>query len=103
MIEQHPLLRADHKLAAVGPNWSIQFIQFYQGGGGNSLRPYSQQRPMRTNLSCCLGFIDNGQHKSTTRLLVLVPHERSHRIMWKISTGGPENEGNQRHNGARRR
>ncbi len=21
------------------------------GGGGNSLRPYSQQRPMRTNLS----------------------------------------------------
>ncbi len=36
---------------------------------------------MRTNLSCCLGLIDNGQHKSTNRLLVLVPHERSHGIM----------------------
>ncbi len=51
------------------------------GGGGNSLRPYSQQRPMRTNLSCCLGLIDNGQYKSTNRLLVLVPHERPHGIM----------------------
>ncbi len=36
---------------------------------------------MRTNLSCCLGLIDNGQHKSTNRLLVPVPHERSHGIM----------------------
>ncbi len=51
------------------------------GGGGSSLRPYSPQRPMRTNLSCCLGLIDNGQHKSTNRLLVLVPHERFHGIM----------------------
>ncbi len=36
---------------------------------------------MRTNLSCCLGLIDNGQYKSTNRLLVVVPHERSHGIM----------------------
>ncbi len=36
---------------------------------------------MRTNLSCCLGLIDNGQYKSTNRLLVLVPHERPHGIM----------------------
>ncbi len=50
-------------------------------GGGNSLRPYSQLRPMRTNLSCCLGPIDNGQHKSTNRLLIVVPHERPHVIM----------------------
>ncbi len=57
------------------------------GGGGNSLRPdvwimdpYSQQRPMRTNLSCCLGLIDNGQYKSTNRLLVVVPL-RPHGIM----------------------
>ncbi len=40
------------------------------GGGGISRRPYNQQRPMRTNLSCCLGLSDNGQHKSTNRLLV---------------------------------
>ncbi len=33
---------------------------------------------MRTNLSCCLRLIDNGQYKSTNRLLVVVPHERSH-------------------------
>ncbi len=51
------------------------------GGGENSLRPYSQQRPMRTNLSCCPGLIDNGQYKSTNRLLVVVPHERPHGIM----------------------
>lgn len=51
------------------------------GGGGNSLRPYSQQRPMRTNLSCYMGLMNNGQHKSTNRLLVLVPHERSHGTM----------------------
>ncbi len=40
---------------------------FVQGlvGGEKSLLPYSKQRPMRTNLSCCLGFIGNGQHKST--------------------------------------
>ncbi len=36
---------------------------------------------MRTNLSCCLGLIDNGQYKSTNRLLVVVPHERPHGIM----------------------
>ncbi len=35
------------------------------GGGGNSLPPYSQQRPMRTDLSGCLGLIDHGQYKST--------------------------------------
>ncbi len=50
------------------------------GGGGNSPRPYSQQRPM-TDLSCCLGFIDNGQQKSTNRLLIHVPYERCHGIM----------------------
>ncbi len=36
---------------------------------------------MRTNLSWCLGLIVKGQHKSTKRLLFLVPHERSHGIM----------------------
>ncbi len=36
---------------------------------------------MRTNLSCCLGLIDNGQYKSTNRLLVLVPHDRPHGVM----------------------
>ncbi len=36
---------------------------------------------MRTNLSCCPGLIDNGQYKSTNRLLVVVPHERPHGIM----------------------
>ncbi len=36
---------------------------------------------MRTDLSCCLGLIDNGQHKSTNRLLVHVTHQRSHGIM----------------------
>ncbi len=36
---------------------------------------------MRTNLSCCLGLIDKGQHKGTNRLLVIVPHERSQGIM----------------------
>ena len=50
-------------------------------GGGNSLRPCRQQRPIRTNLSCCLGLIDNGQYKSTNRLLVLLPHERPHGTM----------------------
>ncbi len=52
-----------------------------QGGGGNSLRPYSQQRPMKTNLSCCPSLIDNGHHKSTHILLVLEPHENPHDIM----------------------
>ena len=56
-------------------------MQGFVGGGGNSLRPYSQQRPMRTNLSCCLGLIDNGQYKRTNRLLVVVPHKRPHGIM----------------------
>ncbi len=48
---------------------------------------YSQQRPMRTNpdLLCCLGLIDNGQYKSTNRLLVVVPHERPHGIMEFVS------------------
>ncbi len=50
-------------------------------GGGNSLRPFSQQRHMRTNLSWCPGFIDNGQQKSTNRLLLLVPNKRAHGIM----------------------
>ncbi len=51
------------------------------GEGGDTLCAYSQQRPMGTNLSCCLGLIDKGQRKSTDRLLVLVPHERPHGIM----------------------
>ncbi len=44
---------------------TLTFPYFHQlqGGGGNSLRSYSQQRPKRTNLSCCLGLIDNGQHR----------------------------------------
>ncbi len=46
-----------------------------------SLRLYSQQRLMRTSLSCCLGLIGNGQYKSTNRLLVVVPHVRPHGIM----------------------
>ncbi len=67
------------------------------------------QRPMRTNLSCCLGLIDNGQYKSTNRLLVLVPHDE---ISWHHENlgkslhavaEGPVNEGNQRHNGTYRR
>ncbi len=49
-----------------------------KGGGGNSLRPYSQQRPMGTNLSRCLGLFDVGQHMSTNRLLVLVPDATPH-------------------------
>ena len=52
-----------------------------QDEGGNFLCPYSQQRPMSTNLACCLGLMDNSQHKSTSRLLFLVPHERSHGTM----------------------
>ncbi len=44
------------------------------------------QRPTRTNLSSCLGLIDNGQYKSTNRLLVLVPHERPHRIMRTVES-----------------
>ncbi len=43
--------------------------------------PFSQRRSMRTNLSWSLGLIDNGQHKSANRLLVLVPHETPHGIM----------------------
>ena len=54
------------------------------GGGGNSLRPYSQQRPMRTNLSSCLGLIHNGQNHSTNRLLIFVPHEGTHGTMCLI-------------------
>ncbi len=50
-------------------------------GGGNSLCPYSQQRPIVTNLSLCLGLSDNGQQKSTNRLVPLVPHGRPHGIM----------------------
>ena len=34
------------------------------GGGGNSLRPYSQQRPMRTNLSSRLGLRMLGVYES---------------------------------------
>ncbi len=41
---------------------------------------------MRTNLSCCLGLSDNGQYKSTNRLLVVVPHERPHGIMRILKT-----------------
>ncbi len=65
---------------------------------------YSQHchRRMRTNFSCCLGLIDSGQHKSTHRLLVLVPHEKSQdtmRIFKNLCI--PENEANQRPKGAR--
>ena len=45
----------------------------YGGGGGNLLRPYSQQRPVRTNPSCCLGLVDHGQHKSTNRHKLSLP------------------------------
>ncbi len=31
----------------------------------DSLCPFSQQRPMRTNLACCLGLIDDSQHGTT--------------------------------------
>ena len=55
--------------------------QLIGGGGGNSLRPYSQQRPMRTNLSSCLSLIHHGQNHSTNRLLTLVPHEGTHGTM----------------------
>ena len=34
-----------------------------EGGGGNSLRSYSQQWPMRTDLSSCLGLCNNGQYQ----------------------------------------
>ncbi len=80
-LAQHPchgLLRASESVFAR----RIEVTKGRQpGGGGNSLRPYSQRRPMRTNLSCCPGLIGNGQYKSTNRLLVVVPHERSHGIM----------------------
>ncbi len=49
--------------------------------GGDSPRPYSQQTPIRTSPSCCLGLIGNGQHNSKNRLLSFLPHERSHGIM----------------------
>ncbi len=32
-------------------NWASAELGSEGGGGGNSLRPYSQQRPMRTNLA----------------------------------------------------
>ncbi len=34
-----------------------------------------------TETYICLGLIDDGQHKSTNRLLVLVPHDRPHGVM----------------------
>ena len=74
-MSTHPKIENGSELC----DWKGQLI--IGGGGGDSLRPYSQQRPMRTNLSCCLGLIDNGQQKSTNRLLVVVPHERPHGIM----------------------
>ncbi len=49
------------------PITNRRLLFHFRIGAGSSLRPYSQQRPMRTNLSCCLGLIDNGQHKSTNR------------------------------------
>ncbi len=60
------------------------------GGGGISLRPYSQQGPMRTNLSFCLGLIDNGQYKSTNRLLVLVPHDGIMKILENLCMSLPK-------------
>ncbi len=59
----------------------VLMVKISTGGGENSLHPYSQQRPARsvsTNLSCCLGSFDNGQQGSTTRRMVLVPHETPH-------------------------
>ena len=38
-------------------------------------------KPMRTNLSSCLGLFHNGQNHSTNRLLILVPHEGTHGTM----------------------
>ena len=55
------------------------------GGGRNSLRPYRQQRPMRTNLASCLGLIHNGKNHSTNRFLILVPHEGTHGTMCLIN------------------
>ncbi len=43
---------------------------------------------MRTNLSCRLGLIDNGQYKSTNRPLFLVPHKRSHGTKTTLETLG---------------
>ncbi len=65
---------------------------------------------MRTNLACRLGLINNGQHKSTNRLLFLVPHDTVTDFMapekwksWHAADEGPENKDNQRENGARSR
>ncbi len=49
--------------------------------GGKYICPYSQQRLMRTSLSGLLGLFDNGQYKSTSRLLVRVPHGTPHGTM----------------------
>ncbi len=57
-------------------------------GGGNALRPYSPQRHMRTILSSSLGLIGSGQHKSTNRLLSLVPHDRPHGTMTILDNFG---------------
>ena len=45
---------------------------------------WSQDGPMRTNLSSCLGLIHNGQNHSTNRLLIFVPHEGTHGTMCLI-------------------
>ncbi len=59
-----------------------------------------------------LDLSGNGQHKSTNKLLFLVPHHVAPWEFWKYlhaAAEGPElqknsvNEGSQRHNGARRR
>ncbi len=54
-------------------DWGMNFkLTLPKSEGENSLRPFSHQRPMMTNLSLCLGLIANhGQHKSTNRLQIL--------------------------------
>ncbi len=61
-----PMLWAVSAIVSFIPFFSMMIgrsvTSLSRGGGGNSLWPYSQQRPMRPNLSCCLDLIDNGQH-----------------------------------------
>ncbi len=82
-------------------------------GGGDSLHPNSQQRPMGTNLSCCLGLFGTGQSlllarsQTSGRFLVPVPHQRPHHEKFAghhenlgkplhAVASGPEIEGHQR-------
>ncbi len=48
---------------------------------------------MRTTLSGCLGLSDDGQHKGTSKLLVIVPHATPHgtmRVLEKLCMLLPE-------------